>query len=191
MVYEQMLYDCAQNAAVRFARIARTFEPPPESFLVSSCMIDIFEQNPDWCLRPELPSRECSDWGIPKDDPASPLLGSFRIDLACFRSSKRTAADATLLVEFKLWTNRYDVERDLARLRALTSAISGVSRSHPLEAYVICCPHYETLQRVEDAIEYFATIFKFQRRPAFLTTDGGSKASAGIVVLNALDCAVS
>ncbi|WP_156332518.1 hypothetical protein [Rhodopseudomonas sp. AAP120] len=182
-----MLYESARKAISRFAQIARTLDAPPESFLVHSIMLDIHEQHPDWCIRPEFPSRECADWGIPTDDPQSPLLGNFRIDLACFYSPERKATDAALLIEFKLWTNQHDVARDLARLKALTNAIANAERDRPLEAYVVCCPHYATLEKVDSAIKYFRTVFKFHERPAFPTSEEIATGSAGVVVINALD----
>ncbi|MBI1257656.1 MAG: hypothetical protein GC204_09310 [Chloroflexi bacterium] len=126
------------------------------------------------------------------------MLGSlsknFRIDIIAF-SKGYACGDRSVeaLIEFKLWTSVDKIRIDIDRLRSLSKAIPPQDRRP--EAYVICLPHYRTMERVADALEDLSQRFKLvdvgeAGNLPFPTQDSSDRSNgpaAAVAIINAND----
>jgi hypothetical protein len=185
-----LLRDAAKTAILDYARMARTSEPPPESFIRDVCALELHRKK-SWTVRIEFPARHTAQWDVERPKLVH-LSKNFLIDLVCFRQPGSHLVDLEMLVELKLWADVGKVLADINRLRELSSSLTetGKVTSSKLEIYVVCVPHYPTLAAVQDSISYFFRHYRFDRGLAepFLTGDDPHGAAAAVIILDANDC---
>ncbi|WP_154072081.1 hypothetical protein [Bradyrhizobium erythrophlei] len=179
-----ILHQAIKSAIMLYAQMARTSEPPPESFIRDLCAVELHRNN-FWAVRIEMPARDCAAWGIDRAK-LQHLSRNFLIDMACFREHGGKSSDLLMLVEFKLWTNRDTVAKDVARLNELISLLPD---NQGVMGYVVSVPHYENAAKVREALEDFAEHFMLSREVAasgepFPTGADILGPSAGIAIID-------
>jgi hypothetical protein len=148
-----LIKDATKKAILSYAKMAQTSDIPPEGFIRDFCAIHL-HQSKGWCVRIELSARDCESWGIDRTN-LLVLSKNFLIDLACFNAAwRRGPQHLQMLVEFKLWTSRNQVVKDIRRLKEIIGILREVDQSdqHPVNGYVVCLPHYSTAKEVVDAV---------------------------------------
>lgn len=140
----------------------------------------------------ELPIRTfLYDWKVERSALAG--LGNFRIDMAAQSDQAvGTNIDLNLLVEYKLWTNRYNVASDVRRLRQIIGAVKSIAGQIEIDigGYVVVCPQYrQGLSAVQGAMSDFASRFPlcYQRTEELAARDG-TKYGIGVAVIDVHQC---
>jgi hypothetical protein len=188
-MHEALLHRATKAAILDYAGMSQTGEAPPETFIRDICAIKIHQEK-SWCVRIELPARDCTQWTIDRSKLIH-LSKDFRIDLVCFRERGGKASDLEMLVEFKLWTDYDDVLKDVRRLQEMIELLSKADKqlAERVKGYVVCVPHYESFQRVNGAVFEFSKRFELVQKNndeniPFLTNARSSESAAAIIILD-------
>ncbi|MCJ2069239.1 hypothetical protein MKK75_10555 [Methylobacterium sp. J-030] len=140
----------------------------------------------------ELPIRTfLYQWHVDRNALAG--LGNFRIDMAAFTDALReTTIDLDLLVEYKLWTDRFKVASDVSRIKQIIGAVKSLAGHQDLDigGYVVVCPqYYQGLSAVDGAMSDFSNRFPlcYQRTESLLARNGVTY-GVGVAVIDVHQC---